>query len=140
VYDDLKRYEDSDSIYEKAIKLYPANHLLLNNYAYSLSVRTVQLDRALKMAQEAVRQQPKNPSYLDTIGWVYFQLGNYAEAKKYILQAIDAGEASTVVLEHLGDVYSKLGEKENSLEFWKRALEKDPKNKSLENKIEQGTL
>ena len=140
VYDDLKRYEDSDSIYEKALKLYPANHLLLNNYSYSLSVRTVQLDRALKMAQEAVRQQPKNPSYLDTIGWVYFQLGNYAEAKTYILQAIDAGEASAVVLEHLGDAYSKLGEKENSLDNWKRALEKDPKNKSLENKIERGTL
>jgi tetratricopeptide (TPR) repeat protein len=140
VYDDLKRYEDSDSIYEKALRLYPNNHLLLNNYAYSLSVRNIQLDLALKMAQDAVRQQPKNPSYLDTIGWVYFQLGSYEEAKNYILEAIDAGEVSSIVLEHIGDVYFMLGEKEKSQDYWKQAFDKAPTNKSLQEKINRGTL
>jgi tetratricopeptide (TPR) repeat protein len=140
VYDELKRYEDSDSIYEKALKLYPDNHLLLNNYAYSLCVRKIQLGRALKMAKEAIRQQPKNPSYLDTIGWIHFQLGNFEEAKTFISQAVEGGDASAIVLEHLGDVYSKLNKTEKALDYWKQALEKDQENKSLEEKIQRGSL
>lgn len=140
VYDDLKRYEESDSLYEKALRLYPNNHLLLNNYAYSLSVRNVQINRALRMAQEAIKQQPKNPSYLDTIGWIYFQLGDYNSALKYISEAIEAGEVSSVVLEHLGDVYFKLGNQDKAIENWESALQKDLNNKQLQEKIERGGL
>lgn len=140
VYDDLKNYEESDSLYEKGLRLYPNNHLLLNNYAYSLSVRNIKLDKALKMAQEAIRQQPKNPSYLDTYGWVHYQLGNYLEALKYIKAAVDEGEVSAVVLEHLGDVYFKLGDIENAKKYWKEAYEKESHNEDLKRKIEKGSL
>lgn len=140
VYDDLKRYEESDSLYEKALRLYPNNHILMNNYAYSLSVRNVQIDRALRMAQEAIKQQPKNPSYLDTIGWIYFQIGDYNSALKYISEAIEAGEVSAVVLEHLGDVYFKLSNKDKAIEYWQSALQKDANNKQLQEKIERGSL
>ncbi len=140
VYDDLKRYEESDSLYEKALRLYPKNHLLLNNYAYSLSVRNIQINRALKMAQEAIKQQPKNPAYLDTIGWIYFQMGDYNQALKYISEAIEAGEVSAVVLEHLGDVYFKLGNKEKAIEYWQAALQKDMNNMQIKEKIERGSL
>ncbi len=140
VYDDLKNYEESDSLYEKGLRFYPDSHLLLNNYAYSLSVRGLQLDRALKMAQQALKQQPKNPSYLDTYGWIYFQLGNYSEALKYIKSAVEEGEVSSVVLEHLGDVYYKLGEPENALKYWKEAYTKDKNNEDLRKKIEKGSL
>jgi tetratricopeptide (TPR) repeat protein len=140
VYDDLKRYNESDSLYEKALRLHPDNHLLLNNYAYSLSVRNLQIDRALKMAKEAVRQQPQNPSYLDTIGWVYFQIGDYKQAEEFIKQAIDKGEASAVVHEHLGDVYYMLNDITKVMEYWQKALNLDPKNESLKDKIKRGNL
>lgn len=140
VYDDLKNYEESDSLYEKGLRLYPNNHLLLNNYAYSLSVRALNLEKALKMAQEAIRQQPKNPSYLDTYGWVHYQLGNYHDALKYIKAAVDEGEVSSVVLEHLGDVYFKLGHIDNAKKYWQEAYEKDLNNENLKKKIEKGSL
>lgn len=140
VYDDLKRYEESDSLYEKTLRLYPNNHLLMNNYAYSLSVRNVQIERALRMAQSAIKQQPKNPSYLDTIGWIYFQIGDYNSALKYISEAIEAGEVSSVVLEHMGDVYFKLSNKDKAIEYWESALQKDLNNKQLQEKIERGSL
>lgn len=140
VYDDLKKYDKSDSLYEKALRLYPGNHLLLNNYAYSLSVRGIQLDRALEMAKEAIHQQPKNSSYLDTIGWIYFMLGDYKEAEKFILAAINEGDVSTEVLEHLGDVYYKLSNQTKALEYWNKALEKDKGNKSVQEKISRGSL
>lgn len=139
-YEELKRYQDCDRIYEEALKIDPHSHLVLNNYGYSLAERGERLERALTMATEAVRQQPENPSYLDTIGWVYFKLGQYDDAERFIRRAVENGEASPVVLEHLGDVYAKLGKKDKALEFWRKALERDSSNQQLKDKIERGSI
>ncbi len=137
-YDNLKRHEDSDRIYEQALKIDQNNHLILNNYGYSLADRGIQLERALKMAKEAVRQEPKNSSYLDTLGWVYFRLKQYEKAQRYIEEAIEAGDASAVVHEHLGDVYSKLNMLDKALEYWRKAYDLDSDNEALKQKIESG--
>ncbi len=143
-YDSMKRYAESDRTYEQALKLDPHSHILLNNYSYSLAERGIELDRALRMATDAVEKEPKNSSYLDTIGWVYFRLGKYKEAKDYIGKAVglrDAvGENGATLNEHLGDVYFKLDEKEKAMEYWKRALQMNKKNQILKNKIQRGTL
>lgn len=139
-YDNLKRYEDSDRIYERALKIDPNNHLILNNYGYSLADRGIQLERALKMAKEAVHQQPENSSYLDTLGWVFFKLGDYEKALQYIMRAIEAGDASAVIQEHLGDIYSKLNKPEKALEYWQKAYELDSNNQMLKEKIERARL
>lgn len=140
IFDELRRYGNSDRLYEEALKIDPHSHLVLNNYGYSLAERGEHLDRALTMAKEAVRQQPENPSYLDTYGWIYFKLGNYEEAERFIRKAVELGDVSPVVLEHLGDVYAKLGQKESALEYWNKALERDETNQSLKSKITRGSL
>ncbi len=140
VYDEMKRKDESDSLYEHALRIDPKNHLVLNNYAYSLAERKIELDRALRMSKDAVTQQPTNQSYLDTYGWIYYQLGNYEEAEKYIQKAVDLGSASAVIMEHLGDINFKLSRKEKSIEFWKKALELDPTNEGLKSKIQRGSL
>ena len=139
-YDTMKRFQDSDRIYEQAIKLDPKNHLILNNYGYSLADRGIELERALKMAEEAVRQQPENSSYLDTLGWVYFRLGDYQKARQYVSDAVKAGDASAVIQEHLGDIYSKLNQPDKALEYWQKAYEIDSSNQALKEKIDRGQL
>jgi Tfp pilus assembly protein PilF len=140
VYDELKRPDESDSIYEKALRLDPKNHLVLNNYGYSLSDRGLQLDRALKMSKEAIAQQPTNQSYLDTYGWIFYRMGQYTEAEKWIRKAIELGSQSPVIHEHLGDVYFKLSEKDKAIEYWQKALNFDSSNQSLKEKIQRGSL
>jgi tetratricopeptide (TPR) repeat protein len=140
VYDELDRQAESDSTYEKALALDPKNHLILNNYGYSLADRNLQIDRALVMAQEAISQQPENTSYLDTIGWIYFRLGRYTEAEEYIKKAIALGSNSAVIHEHLGDIYSKMNDREKALEYWNKALQLDPSNAPLAEKINRGSL
>jgi len=140
IYDGLKRYQESDSLYERALELDPDFHLVLNNYGYSLSERGLQLDRALEMAHQAVEAEPENPSYLDTLGWVYFKLGNYAEAKRFIEKAMATDNASATIVEHMGDVFFKLGQKEEARQFWQQALEMDAKNETLKEKIARGSL
>lgn len=140
VYDEMSRHEDSDSMYERALHLDPKNALVLNNYSYSLSERGLQLQRALKMSEEALKEQPENQSYLDTKGWIYYQLGRYEEAESTIKRAIDLGSKSPVIHEHLGDVYSRLHNKEKAIEYWQKALDFGGASPNLKDKILRGSL
>ena len=134
-YDGLKQFEKSDALYERALTIDPESALIMNNYAYSLAERGLQLDRSLVMAEKAVKAEPENASYLDTLGWVYFRLGRYDEAERFIARAINAGEASAVVLEHMGDVSIKLGKTAQARDYWQQALAKDPTNQTLKDKL-----
>jgi tetratricopeptide (TPR) repeat protein len=88
IYDDKQMWEECDEAYQTALSIDSTDVLVLNNYAYSLAERELQLERALEMSTKAVEGDPENPSYLDTKGWILFKLGNYDEAKEYILKAI----------------------------------------------------
>ena len=136
LYDQLKMYEKCDSLYNSALKIYPDNDLLMNNYSYSLSERDIELDKALSLAKKAVAAQPENGAYLDTIGWIYYKLGNYELALEFIKQSLENREESPVVIEHLGDVYLKLGYPDEAKIYWRRALQMDTDNEELKQKIE----
>jgi tetratricopeptide (TPR) repeat protein len=140
VYDEEKRYSQLDSLYRGALKVDSTSHLILNNFSYSLAERGIELDEALEMSLKAIAAQPDNPSYLDTIGWIYFRLGHYAEAEKYIKEALAKGDPNAVVHEHLGDVYFMIDETDLALEQWKIALELDGNNEALREKIARGGL
>ncbi len=136
IYDRLKMFQKSDSLYEAALKIYPDYPLLLNNYSYSLCEREIQLERALKMAMRALEQEPENGAFLDTVGWIYYKMGDYQTALKYIQKAIELREDSPVVIEHLGDIYYKLGNTEEARKYWQKAFEKDPSNQQLKEKLQ----
>jgi tetratricopeptide (TPR) repeat protein len=138
ILDGLHRFDESDRLYEEGIKLDSTSALMLNNYGYSLAERGLQLERALEMARQAVKMEPENAAYLDTYGWIYFKLGKFEDAEKYVAKSVSTGKASAVVFEHLGDIYEKLGQKENAREIWKKALEMDPNNEGIKSKIKNG--
>lgn len=140
IYNSNKMFELSDSTYERALALDPTNALVNNNYAYSLSERGIQLERALKMVEISIEAEPTNSSYLDTIGWVYFKLGDYDKAEYYIKKAVEIGGERPVILEHLGDVIFKKGNKDYALELWQKAYELDNSNNELKQKIEKGEI
>ncbi len=140
IYDGKEMWEECDSAYEKALAIDSSNALLLNNYAYSLAERGIQLERALKMVTEALEKEPENSSYLDTKGWVFYQLGDYQKAKEYVEKSLKINSASTEVLDHLGDIYFQLGDTSKALEYWSKALEKDKDNERIQKKIEKGSL
>jgi Tfp pilus assembly protein PilF len=136
--DGLHRYQESDSLYEKGLKQDSSSALLFNNYGYSLAERGLQLHRALEMSKQAVAAEPDNAAYLDTYGWIFFRLEKYEDAALYIEKSIATGKASSVVHEHLGDVYLKLGQKQKALELWEKAVELDSKNEAAKEKIKSG--
>lgn len=140
IYEGMKQYGLSDSLYERAIELKPDDPLINNNYSYSFATRGIQLERALKMVKLSIAADSINSSYLDTIGWVYYMLGNYDIAKKYLEKAIEVGGKSSVMLDHLADIESKLGNKQKAIELWKNALELEPTKSGIQNKIDKGAI
>lgn len=137
VWDQLKKYTKSDSLYEIILTENPNDHLALNNYAYSLAVRSAKLDKAYKMVERALQLNPGNPSYLDTKGWILYQEGRYKDALKYILQAYNKAKDNVEVLEHLGDLYIKLNKKKKAFEYYKKALTIDPEYEGVRKKLQQ---
>jgi tetratricopeptide (TPR) repeat protein len=125
----------ADSLYQAALVLDPENPVLLNNYAYHLAETGRDLEGALQMALRAVEKEPDNPSFLDTLGWIYFQMGRYTEAIAWLERAVATGQASAVVLEHLGDAYARVGRMHEARNLWQQALERDPDNARLRQKL-----
>lgn len=136
VQSDLDRWDEAKRSYDRALRLDPENHNAMNNYAYYLSTRGEELDYALELAEQAVSFQPENAAYLDTIGWVYFQRGEYPEAKTFIQRSVDTGDAGPEVYEHLGDVFEALGNMEEAINWWNKALENDSNREYLKERIE----
>ena len=140
IYNGMRVFEKSDSLYERALELDPNDPLINNNYSYAFATRGIQLDRALKMVKISVAADSLNSSYLDTIGWVYYMLGNFTDAKLYLEKAIEVGGKSSVMLDHLADAEYKLGNKDKAIELWKNALELEPTKIEIQNKIDKGAI
>ena len=132
----LKKYDESDSAYEKSLAVDPDNSYVLNNYAYYLSLRKKNLEKAEKMSKRSNELEPASNSYQDTYGWILYQMGKYEEAKIWIAKAIgNEGKSDGTLLEHYGDVLYKLGEKDNALKYWNDAKKIGGASEFIDKKI-----
>lgn len=137
LYHKMGKYLESDEAFEKALEIDPKDDHVLNNYSYFLSLRKENLEKALKMSGNLVEIFPDSETYLDTHGWVWFQMGNFQKAIPFIQKAYDKSlEPSAEIMEHLGDVKFKLGFKKDAIKLWKKAFEKNKQNKLLQKKIQ----
>jgi len=140
-YESIKRYGAADTAYDNALSIDSNNVNVLNNYAYYLSLRKVNLEKALVMSKRVNDIQPKINSYLDTYGWIFYQQGNYSEAKHYIGDALQFGGAEHgVILEHYGDILFRLNDQTGALEYWNKAKQKGGGSEYLDQKIKEGKL
>ncbi|MDR0733509.1 MAG: DUF4292 domain-containing protein [Dysgonamonadaceae bacterium] len=115
--------------YEKALQYNANNFLVLNNYAYFLSLDTMQLDKAESMIDKCMKAYPENPTYVDTYAWILFCKGNYSLAKYHIEHAIANGGAENPdMLGHYGDILFGTGDIDKAVQQWEKALEIKEKN------------
>ena len=141
VYNATKEYSKSDNYFEKALKLDSNNVIILNNYAYYLSLRKEKLAKAKKISYQANILEPENGTYQDTYAWILYQQQNYLEAKEWINKALENdGYKSAVIIEHYGDILYKLGDIKNAVNQWKKALILEPDSDVLQQKIKDKKL
>jgi tetratricopeptide (TPR) repeat protein len=132
-------HAESDRCYGKALRLQPDNSLVLNNFAYYLSLRRENLDSALAMSQRATLEEPSNASYQDTYAWVLYQMGRYEQALAPIQMALQNSPTNNAtLLEHYGDILFRLNRTEEAKTQWLKASESDPGNAALRDKVLHG--
>jgi len=139
------KFEKKDSAfvnYEASLASNPKNIMVMNNYAYYLSLEKSDLKKAERMSSKTVELEPKNSTYLDTYAWILYQEGNYSLAKFYIERAIDnlpKNDDSGVVLEHYGDILwinsKDTKDDAKALEMWQKSYDAGNKTDSLKEKI-----
>lgn len=129
-----KQYEKAFKSYEEAIKANPNNYFAINNYAYYLSLKKRNLERAKELSARMVKANPDNATFLDTHAWVLFQMEEYQEALKYLEKAVQ-NQSSATIIEHYADALYKTGQKEKALEQWKRAKSLGGASELIDKKI-----
>ncbi|MGC1660206.1 MAG: tetratricopeptide repeat protein, partial [Candidatus Acidiferrales bacterium] len=124
-----------------AIQKAATNPVLLNNAAFIMADNDLHLDDALKDSQKAVtsveddtagiklddlslkdvQTVPTLSVFWDTLGWVYFRLGQFEPAEKYLRAAFSLSQDPEIA-DHLGQVYEKQGRKHDAAVAYSRAL------------------
>ncbi|GAA4304347.1 tetratricopeptide repeat protein [Compostibacter hankyongensis] len=136
-YNAMQRYADSDSCFEKALRLKPDDDLTLNNYSYYLSERGEQLKKAARMSALSLKLSPGNDNYEDTYARILFKLRRYREAKQWMERVLSrpGARAHPGYLEHYGDILYKLRQVDRAVKYWQLAREKGAGSAVLERKI-----
>jgi tetratricopeptide (TPR) repeat protein len=117
-----KHFEPAEQFFREALDLDPASAITLNYYGYMLADKNSRLPEALKLIRKAVELEPMNGAYLDSLGWVYFKMGEYELAEENLRQAADRDQTDPTVHEHLGDLYEKTGRIRLAAAQWELSL------------------
>ena len=125
-----------EQLLTEAIKLKPDYAVAYNALGYSYADRNINLDVAKRNIEIALSIQPKNHYILDSMGWVYYRLGNNKIALEFLRKAY-ATQEDPEIAAHLGEVLWKMKEKEKASKIWQSSLRSNPNNKVLLDTIEK---
>lgn len=143
IYYKLELKDSAFVAYEASLEANPKNIMVMNNYAYYLSLEKSNLKKAERMSAKTVELDPKNSTYLDTYAWILYEQGNYSLAKFYIEKAVDnlpKDEDHGVIYEHYGDILwmnSKGDGKDDAkaLEMWQKSFDAGNSTEEMKQKI-----
>ena len=140
VYYYIREFQKSDKAFEDALKIDADNTYVLNNYAYYLSLRNENLDKAEKFSKKTNDLQPNNRNYMDTYGWILFQQKKYKEAEIWLGNASKMGPKNPNIIEHYGDALFKLNKLDEALTQWNNAKQAGGSSETLLKKIKDKKL
>ncbi|PJZ52643.1 tetratricopeptide repeat protein [Leptospira adleri] len=135
VHEKLGNQEAMENDLKKSMEIDPTNPMAYNYLGYYLSEKGIRLEESLALVQKAVELAPDNEAYQDSLGWIFFKMGNHDEALLHLQLAYqilkDKGEEDPVILEHIGDVYKEKNEFRNAIAYWEKSLKLFKKKEDL---------
>lgn len=130
------RWDEAVAEFRSLLQKEPDNAAALNYLGYMFADRNVGLDEALEMISRAVELDPTSGAYQDSLGWVYFRLGDLARAEMYLREAARLEPHDATVHEHLGDLHAARGEHEEAIAAYSRALTMHSEEAGQQERIE----
>ena len=129
----LEEWEMAIESFDTLLEVYPNNAEISNFVGYTLIDRKIRLEEGVNLIKFAVNQEPQNGFFIDSLGWAYYQLGEFSKAIAYLERAIEIVPQEMEITDHLGDAYYKVGRIKEAKLVWKRALTLKGKTEILEN-------
>lgn len=111
----------AESDLKAALTYRPDHPYLLNYLGYGWADQGMHLEEALKMIERAVTLRPADGYITDSLGWVYYMMGNYKESIPYLERAVELLPYDSTINDHLGDAYWFVGRKTEARFQWERA-------------------
>src|SRR5436309_12650696 len=121
-YDEAKDKTRTIEQMRRAVELNPKNAPALNYLGYTYAEMGVQLDEAERLIRRALAIEPDDGFYVDSLGWVYYQRGDYPRAVEQLEHAVELAGEDPTVAEHLGDAYDRGGHPHDALRLYRDAL------------------
>ncbi len=137
----LERWSDAEKDFLFALDLEPEQPFVMNYLAYSWIEKKLHLDKAKGMLARAVELRPDDGYIVDSLGWVYYRLGEYAKGVSFLERAVELRPQDPVINDHLGDAYWRVGRRQEARFQWRRALSLGPEvdlAPEIESKIDSG--
>jgi len=129
-------YAEAEKHFRRCLELSPDFAEALNYLGYMWAERGENLDEARALIEKALKLEPENGAYLDSLGWVLFKLKQPRAALDWLRKAVaHTEEPDATLYDHLGDVHAELGEGEPAREAWRKSLEIEP-NEAVKKKLE----
>jgi Flp pilus assembly protein TadD len=138
-----KMWARAEADFLQALKFEPDQPFVLNYLGYSWVEQGKNLDEAQAMIRKAVDLRPNDGYIVDSLGWVYYQLGNYKGAVVELERAVELRPEDAVINDHLGDAYWAAGRQREARYQWRTALALQPEpdlKAKLETKIARGLV
>jgi tetratricopeptide (TPR) repeat protein len=131
-----KQFKPAEEYLQKCIDRQPDFAEALNYLGFMFADLGQQLPRARTLIEKAVKLDPKNGAYLDSLGWVMFKQNQPQQALPWLLKAEDYnGEPDPTILDHIGDVYQALHQTDKALAAWKKSLSLES-NDEIKHKVD----
>jgi tetratricopeptide (TPR) repeat protein len=135
LYERQKKYEQAEQAFRQVLQQNPSNSMALNYLGYMLADRNNHLEEALTLVKKALDLDPQNYNYIDSLGWVYFKLGNYDQAEENLRRAAEKAPNDATIQDHLGELYARTNRFKLAAAHWEHAL--DEWNKSVPADVDQ---
>ncbi len=118
----LGRWPPAEDDLKAALGLKPDSPAIMNYLGYGWIARGTRLDDGLRLIENALRLEPSNGAYTDSLGWAHYKLGNYDRAVFYLERATELAPQNAEILDHLGDIYWQIGRYTEAGYQWQRAI------------------
>ncbi|HEX4603837.1 MAG TPA: tetratricopeptide repeat protein [Candidatus Angelobacter sp.] len=123
IFERQKKIEQAEQAFRQVLQQNPSNSMALNYLGYMLADHNSHLEEALTLVKKALDFDPQNGAYLDSLGWVYFKLGNYDQAEENLRRAADKSPNDATVQDHLGELYARTSRFKLAAAHWEHALD-----------------
>ena len=133
-YDRNNEWEKAEENLQKALKLSNRNPQVLNYLGYSWLKHNTDINKAASFILEAYEKEPNDGVIIDSLGWVYFNIGDYQKAISYLEKASELNPQNAIISDHLGDAYWLGGRKYEAVFLWKQALTQKEEYEELNTK------